>query len=79
MKFTKWEQAATLIANHHSRFIDPTDMKLFADGLCSGQLGQSVAWFAGRYPASACVPIMIHPELGLGQGASLVPGMRIIG
>lgn len=141
------QQAATLIANHQSRFIDPTDMKLFADGLCSdlqfapetsdrfeaaindlawflgiraqrpekqfdegpdnlwalpngsflvieckngvtstggiskhdaGQLGQSVAWFAGRYYASQSVPIMVHPERALGQGASLVPGMRIL-
>lgn len=29
------QQAATLIANHTSRFFDPIDMKLFADGLCS--------------------------------------------
>lgn len=141
------QQAATLIANHHSRFVDPTAMKLFADGLCSdlqfgpdtsdkfeaavndlawfigirgqrpekdykegpdnlwalpnasflviecksgvtsgsgiskkdaGQLGQSVAWFQGRYPASTSVPIIVHPERTLGPGASLVPGMRVI-
>lgn len=29
------QQAATLIANHQGRFMDPTAMKLFADGLCS--------------------------------------------
>lgn len=29
------QQASTLVANHGSRFLDPTDMKLFADGLCS--------------------------------------------
>ena len=141
------QQAATLIANHASRFLDPTDMKLFADGLCSdlqfcpdtserfeaavnelarflgicgqrpekdykegpdnlwalpsgsflvieckngvtagdgiakkdaGQLGQSMEWFAGRYPASASVPVMVHPERKLGQGASGVNGMRVI-
>jgi DEAD/DEAH box helicase/Helicase C-terminal domain len=44
----------------------------------AGQLGQSVAWFNGRYPASTGVPVIIHPERALGQGASLVPGMRVI-
>ena len=29
------QQAATLISNHSGRFLDPTDMKLFANGLCS--------------------------------------------
>jgi hypothetical protein len=141
------QQAATLLSNHAARFLDATEMKLFADGLCSdlqfspdtsdkfeaavndlawfigikgqrpekdygegpdnlwampagkflvieckngvtagsgivkkdaGQLGQSVAWFEKRYPASSCVPIMIHPERTLGQGASEVEGMRII-
>ncbi|MFK4794338.1 DEAD/DEAH box helicase [Sphingobium sp. ZW T5_29] len=141
------QQATTLIANHVGRFLDPTDMKLFADGLCSdlqfcpntsekfeaainelarflgiigqrpekdykegpdnlwalpngtflvieckngvtagdgiakkdaGQLGQSMEWFAARYPASTSVPIMIHPERKLGQAASGVNGMRII-
>lgn len=141
------QQAATLIAYHGSRFLDATDMKLFADGLCSdlqfcpdtsekfeaavnelarflgisgqrpekdykegpdnlwalpggsflvieckngvtagdgiakkdaGQLGQSMEWFAARYLASASVPIMIHPERKLGQGASSVNGMRVI-
>lgn len=140
-------QAATLISNHSTRFMDPTDMKLFADDLCSdlifspetsdrfeaaindlawflgikgqrperdykegpdnlwslpngsfliieckngvtagngiskkdaGQLGQSTAWFSGRYPASTFVPIIVHTERTLGQGASLVPGMRVI-
>lgn len=141
------QQASTLIRNHHSRFIDATEMKLFADELCSdlqfsensynkfeaaindlawflgisgqrpekdynegpdnlwafpnglflvieckngvssesgiskkdaGQLGQSIAWFTSRYPASSSVPIIIHPEHALGQGASLVDGMRAI-
>jgi hypothetical protein len=141
------QQAATLITNHQSRFMDSTAMKLFADGLCSdlqfspdtsdkfeaaindlawflgirgqrpekdykegpdnlwalpdgtfliiedknavtavdgiskkdaGQLGQSVEWFQKRYPASTSVPIIIHPERKLGQGASGVTGMRII-
>ena len=141
------KQTAALIANHHSRFMDPTAMKLFADELCSdlrfspetsnkfetavnqlawfigirgqrpekdyqegpdnlwalpnglfliieckngvtvgngiskrdaGQLGQSVAWFSGRYPASTSVPIIIHNEHTLGQGASVVAGMRVI-
>lgn len=44
----------------------------------AGQLGQSVAWFSGRYPASMPTPIIIHPERALGQGASLVPGMRVV-
>lgn len=29
------QQASTLIEYHGTRFLDPTDMKLFADGLCS--------------------------------------------
>lgn len=141
------QQAATLISNHGARFLDATNMKLFADGLCSdlqfspgtsdkfeaamndlawfigikgqrpekdykegpdnlwalpsgkflvveckngvtsgsglskkdaGQLGQSVAWFSARYPASTCIPMMVHPERTLGQGASGIEGMRII-
>lgn len=141
------QQAATLIAYHDRRFLDGTDMKLFANGLCSdlqfspntsekfeaavnelalflgisgqrpekdykegpdnlwalpngtflvieckngvtagdgiakkdaGQLGQSMEWFAARYPASAPTPVMIHPERKLGQGASSVNGMRVI-
>ena len=140
-------QAAALIANHQSRFLDPTDMKLYADELCSdlrfssetsskfesavndlawfigikaqrpekdykegpdnlwalpsasflvieckngvtsgngiskkdvGQLGQSVAWFSVRYPASAWVPVIFHRNSTLGQGASVVSGMRAI-
>lgn len=141
------QQATALIEHHTSRFLDPTDMKLFADGLCSdlqfcpntsekfeaavnelawflgisgqrpeklyeegpdnlwalpngsflvieckngvtagdgiakkdaGQLGQSMEWFSGRYPASPAVPVMIHPERKLGQAASSVNGMRVI-
>ena len=141
------QQAATLVSNHGGRFLDPTTMKLFADGLCSdlqfipgtsgpfeaainelalfigisgqrpemdyregpdnlwalpngsflvieckngvvsgngiskkdaGQLGQSVAWFNRRYPASTSVPIIIHSDRNLGQGASIVEGMRVI-
>lgn len=144
---TTGQQATALIANHAGRFLDPTDMKLFADGLCSdlqfcpdtsekfeaavnelarfigisgqrpekdfkegpdnlwalpggsflvieckngvtaedgiskkdaGQLGQSMEWFAARYPVSASVPVMIHPERKLGQAASSVNSMRII-
>ena len=140
-------QAAALIGNHERRFIDATEMKLYADELCSdlrfspetsskfeaalndlawfigirgqrperdykegpdnlwalpdgsflvieckngatsangiskkdaGQLGQSVAWFSGRYPASTSVPIIVHNNNTLGQGASVVPGMRAI-
>lgn len=140
-------QAATLIANHRGRFIDPTAMKLFANDLCTdlrfcpdtsdkfeaaindlawflgimgqrpekdynegpdnlwalsngsflvieckngvtaengiskkdaGQLGQSIAWFGVRYPASSAVPIIIHRERTLGPGASFVAGMRVI-
>ena len=44
----------------------------------AGQLGQSVAWFDGCYPASTQVPIIIHNDRTLGQGASIVPGMRVI-
>ena len=44
----------------------------------AGQLGQSVAWFCGRYPASPSVPIIIHKDHTLGQGASVVRGMRVI-
>lgn len=44
----------------------------------AGQLGQSMEWFVTRYPASAAVPIMVHPVRKLGQGASSVNGMRII-
>ena len=44
----------------------------------AGQLGQSIAWFSERYPASTSVPIMIHNQYNLGRGASMVPGMRVI-
>ncbi|MBE2218113.1 MAG: hypothetical protein IAE90_07925 [Ignavibacteria bacterium] len=44
----------------------------------AGQLGQSVEWFKTRYLASTCVPIMLHPERTLGQGANGVAGMRVI-
>ena len=44
----------------------------------AGQLDQSVTWFGNRYPASTCVPIMIHPDRTLGQGASEIDGMRVI-
>lgn len=44
----------------------------------AGQLGQSISWFRKLYPASQSVPIIIHPERTLGQGASSVDGMRVI-
>ena len=44
----------------------------------AGQLGQSVGWFARRYGFSQPVPIIIHKDRNLGQGASPVPGMRVI-
>lgn len=44
----------------------------------AGQLGQALNWFVGRYPASPVVPVMIHPDRSLDQGASLIAGMRII-
>ena len=44
----------------------------------AGQLSQSIEWFGKRYLASTAVPIMIHPERKLGQGASGVLGMHII-
>ncbi|MCG8089142.1 MAG: DEAD/DEAH box helicase family protein [Candidatus Thiodiazotropha endolucinida] len=140
-------QATSLINNHKGRFLDATQMKLFANELCSdlqfrqgasntfeaaindlawflgikgqrpekdykegpdnlwalpdgsflvieckngttsdkgiskkdaGQLGQSIAWFSKKYPASTSIPVMIHKERTLGQGASLIPGMRVI-
>lgn len=43
-----------------------------------GQLGQSVEWFKKHYLASSYVPIMVHPEKHLGDGASLVSDMRVI-
>jgi hypothetical protein len=36
----------------------------------AGQLGQSVAWFGGRYPASTSVPIIVHRERTLGHSKS---------
>ena len=44
----------------------------------AGQLGQSVAWFTRRYPASTSVAIIVHGDATLGQGASVVDGMRVI-
>ena len=44
----------------------------------AGQLGQSVAWFKKRYPASTLVAIIVHSDASLGQGASVVEGMRVI-
>ena len=44
----------------------------------AGQLGQSVAWFKERYPASTSVAIIVHSASTLGQGASVVEGMRVI-
>ncbi|WP_341857988.1 DEAD/DEAH box helicase [Sinorhizobium medicae] len=44
----------------------------------AGQLGQSLAWFDTRYPASNSLPIIIHPDRSLGQGASEIDGMRVI-
>ena len=44
----------------------------------AGQLGQSVAWFKARYPASAHVPIIIHPNRNLCHGASLINNMKVI-
>ena len=141
------KQATALIAYHDRMFIDPTNMKLFADQLCgdlqfragtagkfeaavndlagfigirgqrperdykegpdnlwalpngsflvieckngvtsgegiskrdAGQLGQSVAWFSARYLVSTGVPVIIHYDNALAQGASAVPGMRAI-
>lgn len=147
LKPSTQQQAAAVIANHGSRFMDSTSMLLFADALCSdlqfsedtadkfeaaindlawflgvksqrpekdykegpdnlwalpdgtflvieckngvtsdsgiskkdaGQLGQSLEWFDNRYPASAAVPVIVHPERTLGVGASAVAGMRVI-
>lgn len=44
----------------------------------AGQLSQSMEWFGKRYMASTAIPLMVHPERKLGQGASGVSGMRVI-
>jgi hypothetical protein len=44
----------------------------------AGQLGQSMEWFNGRYPASQGIPVIIHPKKKLGQGASIVNEMCVI-
>ncbi|MEJ6405114.1 helicase C-terminal domain-containing protein [Yoonia sp. 2307UL14-13] len=44
----------------------------------AAQLGQSIAWFEGRYPSSPSIPMMIHPSRTLGQGASVLTGMRVM-
>ena len=45
----------------------------------AGQLGQSMQWFGGRYPADqAAIPVMIHPSMKLHRLASQVAGMRVI-
>ncbi len=44
----------------------------------AGQLGQSMAWFRARYPASTGVPVIVHRDATLGQGASVLEGMRVI-
>ena len=44
----------------------------------AGQLSQSMEWFGKRYMASTAIPVMVHPERKLGQGASGVVGMRVI-
>ena len=141
------QQAAAVIRQHGKRFIDATEMMLYADELCSdlqflvstadrfeaafddlarfvgirgqrperdykegpdnlwalsngrflvieckngveqsdsisktdvAQLGQSVAWFKSKYPASECIPIMVHPSRYVASEASIVEGMRII-
>ncbi|GJM05781.1 MAG: DEAD/DEAH box helicase [marine bacterium B5-7] len=43
----------------------------------AGQLGQSMAWFSSKYPASQAIPVMIHPYTILGPAASLVVNMRV--
>lgn len=144
---TTGEQAATLIDNHKSRFLESIEMQLFVDSLCgdlqfcpdtsdrfeeainalawflgirgqrpekdykegpdnlwalpnnaflvieckngvtsengiskkdAGQLGQSTAWFSGKYPGSEYVPIIIHKERNLSDGASPVADMRVV-
>ena len=42
------------------------------------QLGQSVAWFKAKYPASKCIPIIVHPSSYVAPEASLIEGMRVI-
>jgi len=45
----------------------------------SDQLGGSVRWFRGRYDSSVgATPILIHPAVKLGSGATETTGQRII-
>ena len=44
----------------------------------AGQLGQSMEWFTNRYTITSCIPIIVHPQRTLGQGASTVSNMRVI-
>ena len=51
------------------RVIECKDGVISSNGISkAGQLGQSVAWFEGRYPAAVSIPIIVHPERTLGQG-----------
>ncbi len=43
-----------------------------------GQIDQSMTWFSEKYPAANATAIIIHPHRILGEGATAIPGMRVI-
>jgi len=43
-----------------------------------GQLDQAVTWFESKYPATDGVPVIVHPQRSIGDGATAVSNMRVI-
>ena len=43
-----------------------------------GQLDQAITWFNAKYPAATATPVIVHPLRTLGDGATAVPGMRVM-
>ena len=44
-----------------------------------GQMGQSLEWFSKQYPEqSDPIPVMIHHMIESGDGATMIPGLRIM-
>jgi len=43
-----------------------------------GQLDQAITWFDTKYPASGSTPVVVHPLRTIGDGATAVPGMRVM-
>jgi hypothetical protein len=80
------QQAATLIANHHGRFMDRTAMKLFADELCTDlkfspdtsdkfeAAVNDLAWFLGIRGAKAGKGLRRGPGQPLGFAERLLSG-----